>query len=83
LALVSLLLANAVFFAVVSERTGEPSYQLTNLVNLGCLLALPLLRRYNGQRGLDYRYLFYAFYPTHLLILYMIRTLLERAGVGF
>ena len=83
LVLALLLLANAVFFAFVSVRTGEPSYQLTNFVNLGCMLALPLLRRYTGQRGLDYRYLFYAFYPTHLLILYATRTLLERAGVGF
>ena len=71
-ALGGLLLANAGFFAVVSARTGDPSYQLINFINLGCMLALPLLSRYNGQRGRDLRYLFYTFYPAHLLIIYAI-----------
>jgi hypothetical protein len=35
-------------------------------------LALPLLSRYNGQRGRDLRYLFYTFYPAHLLVIYAI-----------
>jgi hypothetical protein len=82
-ALGGLLLANAGLFAVVSARTGDPSYQLINFINLGCMLALPLLSRYNGQRGRDCRYLFYAFYPAHLLAIYAIRPLLERAGYGF
>ena len=71
-ALGGLLLANAGFFAVVSARTGDPSYQLINFINLGCILALPILNRYNGQRGRDLRYLFYTFYPAHLLIIYAI-----------
>ena len=82
-ALGGLLLANAGLFAVVSARSGDPSYQLINFINLGCMLALPLLSRYNGQRGRDCRYLFYAFYPAHLLVIYAIRPLLERAGYGF
>jgi hypothetical protein len=75
-ALSGLLLANAGLFAVVSARTGDSSYQLINFINLGCLLALPLLARYNGQRGRDCRYLFYAFYPAHLLAIYAIWPLL-------
>ncbi|WP_397382397.1 TraX family protein [Prosthecobacter sp.] len=71
-ALGGLLLANAGFFAVVSARTGDPSYQLINFINLGCMLALPLLSRHNGQRGRDWRYLFYTFYPAHLLVIYAI-----------
>ncbi len=38
------------------------------------LLALPLLALYNGQRGTHrLKYLFYAYYPIHLLILESIR----------
>ena len=37
------------------------------------LAALPLLFLYNGQRGkLNLKYLFYIFYPSHLVILYLI-----------
>ena len=36
-------------------------------------LALPLLMLYNGERGkLKLKYLFYIFYPAHLVILYAI-----------
>lgn len=31
-----------------------------------------LIRRYNGTRGLNLKYVFYIFYPGHLLILYLI-----------
>jgi hypothetical protein len=41
------------------------------------------LSRYNGQRGRDCRYLFYAFYPAHLLVIYAIRPVLERVALGF
>ena len=82
-ALGGLLLANAGLFAVVSARIGDPSYQLINFINLGCILALPLLSRYNGLRGRDCRYLFYVFYPAHLLVIHAIMSLLARAGYGF
>ena len=37
------------------------------------LFALPLLFLYNGNRGrLNLKYLFYIFYPTHLVIIYLI-----------
>lgn len=34
--------------------------------------AFLLLAFYNGKRGKNIKYLFYAFYPTHLLLLYLI-----------
>ena len=35
-------------------------------------LAFLLIALYNGNRGKNIKYLFYAFYPTHLLLLYLI-----------
>lgn len=41
------------------------------------LLALPLLALYNGQRGKwKLKYLFYLFYPTHLLAIHLLQILI-------
>ena len=37
-----------------------------------CLAAVIPILLYNGRRGLRLKYIFYAFYPVHLLFLYMI-----------
>ena len=40
---------------------------------IAALLALPLIDRYNGERGMKInKYFFYIFYPAHLIILYLI-----------
>lgn len=36
-----------------------------------CLAVFPMLL-YNGQKGPSLKYFFYAFYPLHLFILYLI-----------
>ena len=36
------------------------------------LFAFPLIALYNGERGSNLKYIFYAFYPVHILFLYLI-----------
>lgn len=41
------------------------------------LLAVPVLALYNGQRGKgNFKYLFYLYYPAHLVVLYILSYLL-------
>lgn len=49
---------------------------------LGFMLALPLLKMYNGQKG-KYpigRYFFFIFYPLHLLVLYASKLVINNFG---
>ena len=41
------------------------------------LAAFPVLLCYNGKRGRGLKWLFYLFYPGHMLLLYFIRTLIK------
>lgn len=40
--------------------------------------AFVLVALYNGKRGMKLKYVFYAFYPVHLLILYLLSLVLFR-----
>ena len=42
----------------------------------GSTLTIPLLLNYNGERGRSMKYLFYAYYPAHLLVIGIIVKLL-------
>ena len=41
-----------------------------------CLAAAPLIKLYNGERGLKLKYVFYIYYPLHLVIIYIISRLI-------
>ena len=45
---------------------------LLSLNEITCFLAMIPVHFYNGKRGLNLKYPFYAFYPVHLLILVVI-----------
>ena len=66
--MLSLTLCVAVYAAVYA-MTVHPIY---GLLQMTVVLAVPLLRGYNGQRGAGgkaMRWLFYVYYPAHLFIL--------------
>ncbi|WP_032506442.1 TraX family protein, partial [Streptococcus mutans] len=42
------------------------------------IFAAPLMLMYNGKRGKGNKYLFYAFYPLHIYLLYTLSVLLYR-----
>lgn len=52
------------------------TFCLGNTLQFYSLLALIPLYLYNGKKGPSMRYVFYVFYPAHLLILYAISTLI-------
>lgn len=72
------VIAACIMYLLRTNRTKE--YAAGSLVlccksvtELPAFLALPLIIKYNGRRGLNMKYFFYIFYPAHLLIIYFIR----------
>ena len=50
------------------------SFNFNNSIYIFALFALPLIYFYNNEKGkTNIKYLFYIFYPTHLLLLYLIK----------
>lgn len=46
---------------------------ITNVAEPVALLSLVFIALYNGKEGLKMQWAFYAFYPLHLLVLYLLR----------
>ena len=44
----------------------------SHLFQVGVLLSLFLIQMYNGKRGPNLQYVFYIYYPFHLLVLYFL-----------
>lgn len=61
---VEILLSNCLFNMIKNQPFG--------------IISAPLIYLYNGKRGISLKYLFYAFYPIHLIILYLIAIALRR-----
>lgn len=71
------VLTVAVMYALRHRKVqaGWSGYLVLNIMSLSeltAILAMIPIARYNGERGLRLKYVFYAFYPVHLFILYLI-----------
>jgi len=54
--------------AVLSNGVGE----MRSYIQLAAVAAVPFMLIYNGLRGPRFKYLFYAYYPAHLLALALL-----------
>lgn len=50
-----------------------------NLYEVFAIVDVFLIKLYNGERGLKLKYIFYAFYPVHLLVLYFVAVAIGAA----
>lgn len=57
---------------ILSGLGGYITLVIMSLTELTAAIALIPIGKYNGERGLSLKYVFYAFYPVHLFILYLI-----------
>ena len=53
---------------------------IANLSEAFAFIDLKLIKRYNGERGLKLKYVFYLIYPVHFLIYYLIALALGLFG---
>lgn len=49
---------------------------IMQLIEITSFFTLIPIRKYNGKRGISLKYFFYAFYPVHILLLYLVTVIL-------
>ena len=78
------ILTIVIMYLLRNNKQKAFSYGVLALVFLSpeecfAYLMLPLVKRYNGKRGINLKYFFYAFYPCHILIIWLATYLLGYA----
>ena len=71
---------------LISYTLINAAYYLINLVSLewfylycfiSAMFAFILIRFYNNQEGRKTKYLFYLFYPAHMLVIYLVHLIIK------
>ena len=57
---------------MVSAMVGCTGLTIMMRSEIPCFLSLIPIKMYNGERGINMKYVFYLFYPGHILLLYAI-----------
>ena len=74
------------YMEVVPELLADANFMTVMLTfGIGCVAAVPLLKKYNGERGKKSKWLFYIIYPLHLAILAIVALalgLIDLSGFG-
>lgn len=78
LSMLILITVQVIMIVAANLASGNISIvqNLSAFIGYFALSALLLIYRYNGEKGRNVKYLFYIFYPGHLLILYFIYKLI-------
>ncbi len=71
------LFAVGVFFKVTGTTYSNPQELDQMIYQIGCILPLPLLFKYNGQEGVKLKWIAYTFYPLMLVVIMLILGLPE------
>jgi accessory gene regulator protein AgrB len=68
------IMLSILFFSPDTESQGILFVAKQNWYQLGIVLTIPMFFAYNGKTGkFDSKWLFYIFYPAHLLALFVLR----------
>lgn len=67
---------------LLSMTAGCFALTVFNVIEFTSFAALLPIAKYNGERGLKMKYFFYAFYPVHLLIIWLIAAWMGMGGMS-
>ncbi len=66
----------SMYFLFAVNNYSDTNELILNIIQIGCILPLPLIKKYNGNLGRSFKWPLYFYYPVMLLTLFFIKKLL-------